>query len=65
MTTITLAQKTSVYIPRNIVKAYEKGTRSYDGKPGVNYWINHADYKIQAEVFLKERIVKGTEQIKY
>lgn len=65
LTTITQAQNSSIYIPRNIVKAYEKGTRSYDGKPGVNYWINHADYKIQAEVFPKERIVKGTEQIKY
>ena len=62
---ISLAQSSSIYIPRNIVKAYEKGTRSYDGKPGPNYWINHSDYKIQAEVFPKERIVKGTEQIKY
>jgi len=62
---IAHAQSSSIYIPRNIVKAYEKGTRSYDGKPGVNYWINHSDYKIQAEVFPKERIVKGTEQIKY
>ena len=65
LVTITQAQSSSIYIPRNIVKAYEKGTRSYDGKPGANYWINHADYKIQAEVFPKDRIVKGTEQIKY
>jgi len=64
-TTITLAQNSALYIPRDIVKAYEKGTRSYDGKPGNNYWINHADYKIQAEVFPKDRIVKGTEQITY
>ncbi len=65
LTNTTQAQNSTIYIPRNIVKAYEKGTRSYDGKPGANYWINHADYKIQAEVFPKERIVKGTEQIKY
>jgi hypothetical protein len=65
LTTISFAQNSSIYIPRNIAKAYEKGTRSYDGKPGSNYWINHSDYKIQAEVFPKERIVKGTEQIKY
>lgn len=57
--------QSKLYIPRNIVKAYDKGTRSYDGKPGPGYWTNHADYKIQAEVFPKERIVKGTEQIKY
>ncbi len=61
----TLAQKSSLYIPRNIIKAYEKGTRSYDGKPGANYWVNHTDYKIQAEVFPKEHFVKGSAQIKY
>ena len=65
LSAIVHAQSSSIYIPRNIVKAYEKGTRSYDGKPGPKYWINHSDYKIQAEVFPKERIVKGTEQIKY
>ncbi len=61
----SFAQKSSVYIPRNIIKAYEKGTRSYDGMPGANYWINHTDYKIQAEVFPKEHTVKGSAQIKY
>ncbi len=65
LASITYGQSSSIYVPRNIVKAYEKGTRSYDGKPGTNYWINHADYKIQAEVFPKERIVKGVEQITY
>jgi hypothetical protein len=63
--TAAVYSQSKLYVPRNIVKAYEKGTRSYDGKPGLNYWTNHADYKIQAEVFPKERIVKGTEQIKY
>jgi hypothetical protein len=60
-----LAQKQSIYIPRDIVKAYEKGTRSYDGKPGVNYWTNHADYKIKAELFPATREVKGSEEIIY
>lgn len=59
------AQKSSLYIPRNSIKAYEKGTRSYDGKPGAKYWINHTDYKIQAEIFPKERTVKGSAQIKF
>lgn len=62
---VSYSQYSSVYVPRNIIKAYEKGTRSYDGRPGKNYWINHSDYKIQAEVFPKERIIKGTEQITY
>ncbi|MEW5841809.1 MAG: hypothetical protein AB1775_00945, partial [Bacteroidota bacterium] len=53
------AQSSKLYIPRDILKAYEKGTRSYDGNPGPNYWINHTDYNIQAEVFPKEHEVKG------
>lgn len=61
----TFAQKPSLYIPRNIVKAYENGTRSYEGKPGANYWVNHTDYKIQAEVFPKEHTVQGSAQITY
>lgn len=59
------AQKASLFIPKNILKAYEKGTRSYDGKPGPNYWTNHADYKIQAELYPEKREVKGTVHIKY
>ena len=62
---VSTYSQSKLYIPRNIVKAYEKGTRSYNGKPGPNYWTNHADYKIQAEVFPQERVVKATEQIKY
>ena len=62
---VSLAQSSGVYIPRDVVKAYENGTRSYDGKPGPKYWINHTDYKIQAEVFPKERLVKGSEQVTF
>ncbi|MFA7228554.1 MAG: M1 family metallopeptidase [Melioribacteraceae bacterium] len=65
LTSISVAQSPSLYIPRNIIKAYEKGTRSYDGKPGANYWVNRTDYKIQAEVFTKEHMVKGHAKIKY
>ena len=62
---VSFAQKANIYIPKDLVKAYEKGTRSYDGKPGPNYWINHTDYKIQAEVFPKDRVVKGNAQITF
>ena len=61
----TIAQKQSIFIPKNILPAYEKGTRSYDGKPGPNYWTNHADYKIKAELFPATREVKGEEKIIY
>jgi hypothetical protein len=61
----SFAQNANIYIPRDVVKAYDNGTRSYDGKPGPKYWINHTDYKIQAEVLPKERLVKGTEQVTF
>ena len=40
-----------LYIPRNVKIAYEKGTRSKDGKPGLNYWQNFGKYKIEYEQF--------------
>lgn len=51
--------QSSLPISRNIIKAYEKGTRSYDGKPGPNYWVNSSDYKIVAEIFPETRSLKG------
>jgi len=36
----------SLFIPRDVLTAYNKGTRSFDGKPGESYWQNSADYKI-------------------
>lgn len=65
ISSISFAQKSSLYIPRNVLKAYEKGTRSFDGKPGKNYWINKADYKIKVELIPKERKIIGTEKITY
>lgn len=60
-----IAQHNSLYMPPNIKKAYEKGTRSFDGTPGKNYWVNKTDYKIKAEVFPKERLIKGTANMKF
>jgi len=57
--------QTSLYIPRNIQRAYEKGTRSFDGKPGKNYWTNSADYTIKAELVPSENKVKGHAWITY
>ena len=57
--------QSKLYIPTNIKKTYENGTRSVDGKPGENYWINSADYKIKVSVDPPTRLVKGTEQITY
>ncbi len=52
-------------MPKEIKKAYEKQTRSYDGKPGTNYWQNFSEYKIKAEVKPVTRVLTGSEQIIY
>lgn len=60
-----IGQQSKVFVPRNILEAYDKGTRSFDGTPGKNYWQNSSDYKIFAEVIPAERMVKGIEEITY
>ena len=54
-----------LYMPRNIKKAYENGTRSKDGKPGTNYWQNRGKYNMEIAVDPKTRLVSGTETIIY
>ena len=59
------ASAQQLYIPRNVQKAIQKGTRSLDGKPGKNYWQNHARYAISLQVNPPHRTVTGTETIIY
>jgi hypothetical protein len=54
-----------LYMPREIKKAYQKGTRAMDGRPGKNYWQNHARYNISISVAPPKRDVTGTEHIVY
>jgi len=61
---LALAQDES-YVPLNIRNTYKKNTRSYDGKPGINYWQNNSEYKINAKLDPGTRVLEGTEQIKY
>jgi len=55
----------SLYIPRDVKKAYKNQTRSADGKPGKNYWQNHGRYNIAITVTPPNRTVNGIEQITY
>ncbi|MFD2874653.1 M1 family metallopeptidase [Mucilaginibacter ximonensis] len=57
------AQK--LYMPRDIQKAFNKGTRDLSGKPGKNYWQNTGNYNISITVAPPSRMVKGSEQITY
>jgi len=54
-----------LYQPRQIKQAYDRQTRSLDGKPGNNYWQNTAKYDIALTVTPPDRRVKGTETITY
>lgn len=54
-----------LYMPRNIKKAYEKGTRDISGKPGKNYWQNKGVYDIKIKVNADTKIVSGSETISY
>ena len=52
-------------IPRNLMSAYEKGTRSLSGAPGEKYWQNHAGYDIQVQFEPATRLITGAESIEY
>lgn len=60
-----IAQEDRFFVPREIQQAYEKGTRSYDGKPGENYWQNTVDYEISVEVVPETRELIGTESVRF
>ncbi len=50
---------------RNFRDAYEKGSRSMDGKPGKAYWQNRSDYQIKATIDPATRTLSGSETITY
>ncbi|MEP6765289.1 MAG: M1 family metallopeptidase, partial [Gemmatimonadaceae bacterium] len=62
---LTNAAPTSLYMPRAVTKAYAKGTRSPDGRPGKNYWQNSGKYAITITAAPPNRTVTGSEQINY
>jgi len=61
----SVLSQNNLYIPTNIQKAYENGTRSIEGEPGENYWQNRADYIISVELDPKQRKLYGKETIHY
>lgn len=55
------AQKTNLYIPINVQRAVERGTRSMKGKPGSKYFQNKVNYQIKADFDPRKGILKGSE----
>ena len=62
---ICISQTSTFFIPRNIQKAYDRKTRSEDGKPGIVYWQNRADYKINVSFDPSSLLLTGSEKIVY
>jgi len=60
-----LHAQSSLYVPRDIKKAYVNETRNYDGTPGKKYWQNSANYRINAQIFPKEKLLIGNESLTY
>ncbi len=63
--TLQLSAQSDLYIARNVKQAFTNGTRSFDGKPGKNYWQNSSDYNIKVNIDLKSHSLVGSETIKY
>ncbi len=59
------AQPQDLFMPLNIKNAYLNQTRSMDGDPGIYYWQNRADYRIEVELDPIQGVLSGFEEICY
>ena len=65
LNSLLFSQQSKLFIPLDVQKAYENGTRSYDGNVTEEYWINRTDYKISAELIPDSNLIVGSEIITY
>jgi hypothetical protein len=56
---------TTLYQPRDIKRAFAKGTRAPDGRPGPKYWQNRARYDITVQAAPPAQDIRGRETITY
>jgi hypothetical protein len=63
--TITIVQAQTLPVPRNMQAAYQKNTRSADGRPGKAYWQNRAAYTLHVSYNPATRLVSGSVDINY
>ena len=52
-------------VPAEIQQAYARGTRNVNGKPGLKYWQNTADYDLKVDFNPSSRLLKGTVDVVY
>ncbi len=62
---ITSNSQNTKYTIREYENAIKKQTRSLDGNPGINYFSNYSDYKIEAEFDTKTGLLTGKETVIY
>lgn len=62
---INLSAQTESHIPLNIKPAYDKGTRSFDGNPGPNYWQNKSNYHIKVKLDPRLKVLMGSQKVTY
>jgi hypothetical protein len=62
---LSYAGAQTLTIPPRVAEAYTKGTHTLSGKPGKNYWENHARYNISISITPPNRVITGVEQITY
>jgi hypothetical protein len=65
---VALAQApegTTLYMPSNVQRAFDNGTRSPDGNPGEDYWQNRSEHIMTINVMPPNRQVSATEEITY
>lgn len=52
-------------VPREIERAYQRGTRSRDGTPGPKYWQNQSRHTIRLSITPPDRRITGEQEIVY
>jgi hypothetical protein len=52
-------------MPKEYKNAYKNQTRSYDGKPGPNYWQNFSEYDIKAEIVPSSKMLRSSQKVVY
>ena len=62
---IIVFAQSDLYMPLEFQKAYQNKTRSFDGKPGENYWQNYSKYFIDVKVSPVSWLITGHEKVIY
>lgn len=59
------AQESTLLMPRDFMQAYQSGSRSLDGNPGIHYWQNRGDYDLKMTFHPTTAVLNGAETITY